>query len=53
MVLIGADRFLRRVLRRFCCWWAAVEHQLPDDICIERSIDGLVVVDQGVEFSSQ
>ena len=52
--LIGGDRVLRRLLRSVCCWcwWAAAEHQLPDDICVERSIDSLVVVDQGDELCS-
>lgn len=45
-------RALSRVLRRVCCWWAAAEHQLLDNVCIERSIDSPVVVDQGDELGS-
>lgn len=52
MVLVGGDRFMSGVRRRVCCWWAADEHQLPDDICVERSIDTLVVVYQGDELGS-
>lgn len=52
LVLIGGDRILSGVLRRVCCWWVAAEHQLPDDICVEWSIDSLVVVDQGDELCS-
>lgn len=33
-------------------WWAAAKQQLPDDVHIERSIDGPVVVDQRDECFS-
>ncbi len=52
LVLTGGDRFVRRVLLLVCCWRAAAENQLPDNIGIERSIDKLVVVDQGDELCS-
>lgn len=52
MVLIGGDRVLSGVLRMVCCWWVAAEHQLSYYICVERSIDSLVVVNQGDELCS-
>lgn len=39
-----------RVLRKLWSWCAATKHQLPDDICVERSVHILVVVDQGDEL---
>lgn len=51
--LIGGDGFLSAVLRRVCGGWTAAEHQLPDDIRVERSIDTPVVVNQGDELCSQ
>jgi len=53
LVLIGGDGVPSGVLWRVCCRCAAPEHQLLDDLRVERSIHNLVVVNQGDELRSQ